>query len=155
MSISPNQSRDGQAADAQKPRRHSVRISGGRIVVSASTLEAVRALLQKTSTAPTDIPAAGPGTELKKLLGRIGITASPTCGCTARARQMDARGCEWCEANVDTIVGWLREEATKRRLPFLDAAGRVLVRRAISNARKEQARAEAATEGSRKGGSAV
>jgi hypothetical protein len=35
-----------------------------------------------------------------------------------------------------TIVGWLREEATKRGLPFLDAAGRLLVRRAIKNARK-------------------
>jgi hypothetical protein len=50
----------------------------------------------------------------------------------------------WCTAHLDEIVGWLREEATKRSLPFLDAAGRVLVRRAISNARKEQARAEKA-----------
>jgi hypothetical protein len=85
----------------------------------------------------------GPGTELKRLLGRIGITASPTCSCAARARQMDALGCEWCEANVDTIVGWLREEAAKRSLPFLDAVGKLLVRRAISNARKEAERAEA------------
>ena len=95
----------------------------------------------------TPRPSSGPGTELKKLLGRIGITASPTCGCTARARQMDALGCEWCEANVDTIVGWLREEAGKRSLPFLDAVGRLLVRRAISNARKEQSRAKQTTEG--------
>ena len=35
--------------------------------------------------------------------------------------------------------------AAKRKLPFLDAAGRVLVRRAISNARKELARAPQAT----------
>lgn len=91
----------------------------------------------------TPRPSSGPGTELKKLLGRIGITASPTCGCTARARQMDALGCEWCEANVDTIVGWLREEAAKRKLLFVDAVGKLLVRRAISNARKEAERAEA------------
>ena len=90
----------------------------------------------------TPRPSSGPGTELKKLLGRIGITASPTCGCTAKARQMDALGCEWCEANVDTIVGWLREEAAKRSLPFLDAVGKLLVRRAISNARKEAERAK-------------
>ena len=87
--------------------------------------------------------SGGPGTELKKLLGRFGIHAEPGCACMARASLMDtneSRQPGWCEAHVDSIVGWLREEATKRGLPFLDAAGRVLVRRAISNARKEQAR---------------
>jgi hypothetical protein len=49
---------------------------------------------------------------------------------------MDARGVAWCERNIDTIVGWLREEATKRKLPFVDIAGRLLVKRAIRNARK-------------------
>jgi len=78
----------------------------------------------------------GPGTELKRLLGRIGIKAEPGCKCTARAEEMDRRGCDWCAANVPLIVGWLREEATKRGLPFVDVAGRVLVRRAISNARR-------------------
>lgn len=81
-------------------------------------------------------PANGPGTELKTLLSRIGIRATPNCSCNARAFVMNAKGCDWCEANVDTIVGWLREEATKRGLPFLDAAGRMLVRRAIRNARR-------------------
>ena len=90
-------------------------------------------------------PQSGPGTELKKLLAKVGITATPNCSCNARALTMDAKGCEWCEAHLDEIVGWLREEATKRGLPFLDAAGRVLVRRAISNARKEQARATQAS----------
>ncbi len=42
---------------------------------------------------------------------------------------------------VDTIVGWLREQAQARGLPFLDAAGRLLVRLAISNARRAAARA--------------
>lgn len=91
---------------------------------------------------PVVPPSAGPGTELKKLLARAGIVAANNCSCNARARTMDANGCEWCEANIDEIVGWLREEATKRGLPFVDLAGRVLVRRAIANARKEQARAE-------------
>jgi hypothetical protein len=80
--------------------------------------------------------ASGPGTELKKLLKLVGITASPTCSCNARARTMDRNGCDWCEANIDTIVGWLRQEATKRKLPFIDYAGRLIVRRAIRNARK-------------------
>ena len=84
---------------------------------------------------PLRLPA-GPGTELKKLLRGIGIVPTPGCSCNARAAEMDARGCGWCEANVELIVGWLREEATKRRLPFVDAAGRLLVRRAIANARR-------------------
>ena len=81
-------------------------------------------------------PAHGPGTELKKLLARVGITATPDCSCNARAAEMDRQGVEWCEANIDTIVGWLREQAEARGLPFLDMAGRLLVRRAISNARR-------------------
>jgi hypothetical protein len=89
------------------------------------------------SVAPVTEPS-GPGTELKKLLRKIGITATPNCSCNARARLMDeeeARSPGWCEAHLDEIVGWLREEATKRKLPFIDAAGRMLVRRAIKNAR--------------------
>ena len=82
------------------------------------------------------LPTHGPGTELKALLARVGITASPDCSCNARAAEMDRQGVEWCEANLDTIVGWLREQATARGLPFLDVAGRMLVRRAIANARR-------------------
>lgn len=82
-------------------------------------------------------PNAGPGTELKKLLSRIRIKPKAGCKCLARAVEMDIRGCDWCEQNIDLIVGWLREEATKRGLPFVDAAGRMLVRRAIANARRQ------------------
>lgn len=87
----------------------------------------------------TRICDARPGTELKSLLARFGITATPTCSCNARAAVMDERESSepgWCEAHLDEIVGWLREEAAKRGLPFLDAAGRLLVRRAIANARR-------------------
>lgn len=76
------------------------------------------------------------GAELKRLLGRFGISSTPSCSCNARAAEMDARGCEWCEENIDVIVGWLREEASRRRLPFIDAAARAIVRRAVKNARK-------------------
>jgi hypothetical protein len=87
--------------------------------------------------------AHGPGTELKKLLSRVGITATPNCKCNARVKHMDAMEAQepgWCERNIDTVVGYLREAAADRGLPFLDAAGRVLVKRAISNARKAEAR---------------
>jgi hypothetical protein len=49
---------------------------------------------------------------------------------------MDRQGVEWCEGNLETIVGWLREQAEARGLPFFDLAGRLLVRRAIQNARR-------------------
>jgi len=79
----------------------------------------------------------GPGGYLKAMLRSLGITASSACSCNARAAEMDRKGCDWCEENIDTIIGWLREEATKRRLPFLDAAGRLLVKRAIHKARRD------------------
>lgn len=91
------------------------------------------------------------------MLGRFGLTASGDCKCTSRAAYMDASGCDWCEANIEEIVGWLRESAAERGLPFVDMAGRMLVRRAISNARrKEQARAQASAkaEGPAEGGAA-
>jgi len=85
-------------------------------------------------------PTSGPGTELKKLLKTwLRIESTPNCSCNARARRMDeeeAREPGWCEFHLEEIVGWLREEATKRGLPFLDMAGRVIVKRAIANARR-------------------
>jgi hypothetical protein len=89
-----------------------------------------------------DPPAAvanGPGTELKKILALVGIVATDSCPCNSRAAEMDSQGVQWCEDNIDTIVGWLREEAAARGLPFFDIAGRLLVRRAIQNARKAAA----------------
>lgn len=88
---------------------------------------------------PVAPPAGGPGTELKALLAAWGITSSPTCSCNARAAEMDRRGSDWCASDegMKTILGWLREEATKRRLPFVEAAAKLLVRRAIAKARKK------------------
>lgn len=81
----------------------------------------------------------GPGTELKKLLASFGITATPSCSCNAGAALMDeleARFPGWCEGHMDEIVGWMRKEAAARGLPFLDVVGRLLVRRAVRNARQ-------------------
>jgi len=103
--------------------------------------QVLRCGLSQTLGVGGTVAANGPGTALKKLLASIGITASPQCRCNKRAALMDARGCDWCESNIDTIVQWLREEAASRGLPFLDAAAKMLVRRAIRNARKEASRA--------------
>ena len=49
----------------------------------------------------------------------------------------EAREPGWCAAHLDEIVGWLREEATKRGLPFIATLAGLMVKRAIHNARKE------------------
>jgi hypothetical protein len=99
--------------------------------------------------------AHGPGTELKKLLSGwpFRLVAGADCKCTQRAAHMDAQGCDWVESNLKECVGYLRESAAERGLPFLDAAGSVLVRRAIHNARK--AEAARAKEAQQKGPPAV
>jgi len=94
-------------------------------------------MLEQSGSSPP--VSSGPGTELKKLLSKIGITATPDCKCNARVKHIDAMEAQepgWCERNIDTVVGYLREAAADRGLPFLDAAGRMLVRRAVANARR-------------------
>lgn len=81
-------------------------------------------------------PEEGPGTQLKRLLSLVGIVADDSCSCNKHARIMNAWGPDECERRIDEIVGWLREEATKRKLPFIDAVGRALVRRAIGATRR-------------------
>lgn len=89
-------------------------------------------------SSPKIATRAGPGTELSKLLKRFGIEPTPTCQCRAKARQMDAWGPDECEKpeRIEEVLGVMREEATARGLPFLDVAGRLLIRRAIRNARR-------------------
>jgi hypothetical protein len=90
---------------------------------------------------PAGPPAHGPGTELSKLLKRFGIEPTPTCSCRAKAAEMDAWGPDECEhpERIAEVVAVMRAEAEARGLPFIDAAGRLLVRRAIHNARKASA----------------
>ena len=84
------------------------------------------------------------GTELKALLAGwpFRIVATADCKCTSRARYMDTQGCDWCESpeGMGEIMAFLRESAEERGLPFLDFPARLLVRRAIANARKAEAR---------------
>jgi hypothetical protein len=51
---------------------------------------------------------------------------------------MDAWGCDEASRpeRIDEVVAVMRDEAAARGLPFLDIAGRLLVKRAISNARR-------------------
>lgn len=95
---------------------------------------------RKDGRPPAPVPTSGPGTELKALLKKVGIVASPGCSCNTRAKIMDENESKepgWCEKNLETICDWLQEEATKRKLPFVRMAAKILVRQAIRNARKK------------------
>lgn len=85
-------------------------------------------------------PTFGPGTELKKLLAGwpFYITSSPDCSCNAMAAKMDAMGCEWCESpeGMAEILAAMKSNAEKRGIPYIEAAAKLLVKRAIHKARK-------------------
>lgn len=83
----------------------------------------------------------GVGCQVKKMLESIGIRETPGCLCGARAAVMDAWGPDACETPEKTaeILGWLKEEADRRGVLYVDAAARLLLRRAIRLARENEA----------------
>ena len=81
----------------------------------------------------------GPGAHLSLLLGRLGFSEKPGCKCKSFAAQMDRWGADGCATRVSEILNVLRDEAARRGLPFLDVAGRLLIGRAIANARRSLA----------------
>jgi len=85
---------------------------------------------------PAPIPVAGPGTHLASLLGRLGLAERPGCRCRSYAAQMDKWGVNGCTDRILEIVGWLKAEASNRGLPFVDFLAKMLVSRAIANARR-------------------
>lgn len=69
----------------------------------------------------------GPGTVLHRLLESIGIKALPSCPCLKRKAIMDSWGWDECQRpeRIDEIVGWMREEAALRGLPFVESMVRL------------------------------
>lgn len=128
-----------EQAAVRRPPGYLDRVHAAATTVNAKWVilsdEAYDALFREFSPLYTD-PGHGPGTELKKLLGTIGLVADENCQCNKRAKTMNIWGCDECERRTDEIVGWLRDEAAARGLPFVDLAGRMLVKRAIANARR-------------------
>jgi hypothetical protein len=81
----------------------------------------------------------GPGTELKKLISWFySPDNKDKCECLSRIEKMNKWGPDKCEARMDTIVRWLQHSAAVHGVPFVPSAVRLLVRRAISNARKQE-----------------
>lgn len=76
-----------------------------------------------------------PGTHLYNLLKRFGIREEEGCKCDERKKLMNLMGPDWCTDNIDTIVSWLREDAEKRGLPFIEIIVKLLIKRAIRKSR--------------------
>lgn len=73
---------------------------------------------QQVATPPTDDLGIGPGTDLHRFLGKLGIHSTPDCQCRKHIKEMNQRGKQWCIENIETILNWMHEEASKRGLPF-------------------------------------
>jgi len=59
------------------------------------------------------LPTILVGSALKLILAGYGFTPGPTCPCTKRAQEMDDKGLDWCQNNVDLIVSWMKESAAE------------------------------------------
>lgn len=90
----------------------------------------------------------GPGSILTNMISAIGIKSTPNCSCRLHAIEMNEKGPDWCEQNISTILGWLREESSKRNLPFIESLATLIVKRAINTSRKllEKAKLELSNE---------
>lgn len=79
----------------------------------------------------------GPGTELKNMLSWFYLPDDSKCKCNDRIAKMNGWGADGCEQRIETILRWLRHSAAENKIPFSETAVRMLVNRAISNARKQ------------------
>ena len=94
--------------------------------------EKLQNLFPKTLESDPD----GPGSVLSNMISSLGIRSSPDCSCKKHAILMNEKGCDWCEENIDTIIGWLKEESAKRKLPFIESVAKLIVKRAIGTSRR-------------------
>lgn len=104
--------------------------------VMALFKEDMQAMLQNLVPRTLDSDPNGPGTILSGMLSSLGIKSTPNCSCRRRAIHMNKMGPDWCEENLGTILGWLREEATRRKLPFVEMVAKMILKKAISKSRR-------------------
>ena len=106
---------DGQSAPVESPTL----FKEGHIQKSASV-----SLPGRPAVDPTRRHIGGAGTELKALLAWFGQYPSSGCGCVKYAAIMDAKGLDWCESNMPTIIDWLVIEAKARSVTNIFAGRR-------------------------------
>jgi hypothetical protein len=74
------------------------------------------------------VPKSGPGTSLSKFFSWLDTEG---CDCKAHQQMMDLWGPALCRERIDEILSWLRTEAARKGIPFIEAAARGLVMTAI------------------------
>ena len=95
-------------------------------------------VLQSLFPRTLEADPSGPGTILSDMFSYIGIISTPNCSCKKHAIEMNEKGADWCEQNMETIISWLKEESLKRKLPFVESVVKMVVNRAIRVSRKLQ-----------------
>jgi orotate phosphoribosyltransferase len=103
---------------------------------------------QKVAAAPKaatvgSTPRCSAGTQLAKMLTWFKAFKKGNCNCSTYAGLMDQNGCDWCEANIPTILGWIEEGAKQyfigpfslASVPGFNVTAEALVRSAIAKAR--------------------
>lgn len=118
------------------PEQREKLIAGLKATVTGEATECkARPCRKQQRKKPQPTYAKGTGTFLHERLESIGLNDDGKCRCKTRAKRMDVYGPDWCEQNIDQIVGWLHEEATRRSLPFLSFPAKMLVQWAIGACR--------------------
>lgn len=78
----------------------------------------------------------GAGTILSKIIKFFGIKITNSCSCKKHAIEMNEKGNDWCEQNIDTILDWLHKEASDRKIPFVRMLAKIIIKYAITKSRK-------------------
>lgn len=94
--------------------------------------QSLRALFPKTLEENPN----GTGSILAGMIHSLGIKMTANCSCRRHALEMNEKGPEWCEQNIDTILSWLEEESKKRSIPFVKPVAKLMVQRAIAVSKK-------------------
>ena len=88
-----------------------------------------------------DIVNNGAGSELKAIFTSFHIYPDGDCNCEAIANEMDQRGPDWCEENVESLIDQIEAESKKRRWAkyiFSRIVARRMIRLAIKRARRKE-----------------
>ena len=83
----------------------------------------------------------GAGTELKAIFAFFRIHPNGGCNCEAIADEMDQRGPDWCEENMESLIDQIEAESKKRRWAkyvFSRIVARRMIRLAIKRARRKE-----------------
>lgn len=121
-----------------KPMQINSVVAGIAILQLATNSKPIPATLLALVDSKRKPPKQGPGTELKKLISWF-IYKREVQGCRTcydRETQMNEWGPNGCRENIQTIVEWLRESATKHSLPFSETLVKILINKAIRNSEK-------------------